>query len=75
MDDFNLDAHLKMLREILYEIALEAYGEEYEQEIASRLPQKAMNIQHWALFSATRIINNHKNKPCSMNRVYFYKYY
>ncbi len=31
MDDFDLDAYLKKLREILYEIAEDAYGEEYEE--------------------------------------------
>jgi hypothetical protein len=31
MDDFDLDEYLKKLREILYEIAEEAYGEEYEE--------------------------------------------
>ena len=31
MDDFDLDEYLKKLREILYEIAEDAYGEEYEE--------------------------------------------
>ncbi len=37
MDDFDLDAYLKMLREILYEIALTEYGEEYANGIESPL--------------------------------------
>ena len=37
MDDFDLDSYLKLLQNILYEIALEEYGEEYANEIQNSL--------------------------------------
>ena len=36
-DDFVLDSYLKLLQNILYEIALEEYGEEYANEIQNSL--------------------------------------
>ncbi|MBR2100745.1 MAG: hypothetical protein IJ927_05465 [Eubacterium sp.] len=36
-DDFDLDSYLKLLQNILYEIALEEYGEEYANEIQNSL--------------------------------------